>query len=80
MILFSWPNAISILRVPLAAAFIMVDSTPARVGIAAAAGPSDLVDGKLARSQGWTTRTGELHDPIGHHQRVVDQLSTDCES
>jgi phosphatidylglycerophosphate synthase len=76
MTLFSWPNAISMLRVPLAAAFIVVDSTPARVGIAAAAGLSDLVDGKLARSQGWTTRTGELLDPITDRVFILGALST----
>lgn len=72
----TWPNAISLLRVPLAAAFVTVDSRPARVGFAVAAGLSDLIDGKLARSQGWTSRTGEMLDPITDRIFVVGALTT----
>lgn len=73
---FSWPNAISLLRIPLAAAFIATDSTPARVGIAVAAGLSDMVDGKLARSRGMVTRTGELLDPLTDRIFVLGALGT----
>jgi phosphatidylglycerophosphate synthase len=74
--LFTWPNAISLLRIPLAAAFITVDSTPARVGIAAAAGLSDLIDGKLARRQGTVSKTGELLDPITDRLFIIGALGT----
>lgn len=76
MALFTWPNLISLLRVPLAVAFVASDSTPARVGIAVAAGLSDMVDGKLARRQGWTSRSGELLDPITDRLFLVTALGT----
>lgn len=76
MSLFSWPNAISLLRVPLAAAFMTIDSTPARVGIAVAAGLSDMIDGKLARRWGMVTRTGELIDPCTDRIFVLGALGT----
>ncbi len=76
MTLFSWPNAISLLRVPLAAAFIASESMPARVGIAVAAGLSDFLDGKLARRQGSVTRAGELLDPITDRIFILGALGT----
>lgn len=76
MSLFTWPNAISLLRVPLAAAFITIDSTPARVGIAVAAGLSDMADGKLARSRGMTSSAGELLDPLTDRIFVLGALGT----
>lgn len=76
MPLFTWPNLISMLRVPLAAAFVASNSTPTRVGIAVAAGLSDMIDGKLARRQGWTSRTGELLDPVTDRLFLVTALGT----
>jgi phosphatidylglycerophosphate synthase len=76
MTLLTWPNAISLLRLPLAAAFVTIDSTPARVGIAVAAGLSDMLDGKLARSRGMTSRAGELLDPMTDRIFVLGALGT----
>jgi phosphatidylglycerophosphate synthase len=75
MTLFSWPNVISALRIPLAAAFLAVDSAPARVGIVLAAGLSDWVDGTLARQLGWRTRSGELIDPVADKLFMLTVLS-----
>ncbi len=58
------PNAISMLRFPLAAAFILVDGVAARVAIVALAAASDWIDGRLARATGSVTPAGELLDPI----------------
>src|SRR5690606_19929266 len=43
MTLYTWPNLVSLLRVPLAVAFAASAQVPARVGIAAAAGLSDII-------------------------------------
>lgn len=76
MTVMTWPNLISLLRVPLAAAFVASDSIPARVGVAVAAGLSDLADGWLARSRGWTSRSGELLDPLTDRLFVVAALGS----
>jgi phosphatidylglycerophosphate synthase len=76
MTILTLPNAISLLRVPLAAAFVKVDAKPARVGFAMAAGLSDMLDGKLARRQGTTTRAGELLDPITDRIFILGALGT----
>lgn len=76
MTLMTWPNLISLIRVPLAGAFVASDSMPVRVGVAVTAGLSDLVDGRLARSQGWTSRTGELLDPFTDRLFLVTALGS----
>lgn len=60
----SWPNALSLLRFPLAAAFVAFESTTVRTGIIVAAWLSDVFDGRFARRWGQPTRSGELLDPI----------------
>lgn len=64
MRLLTWPNAITVLRFPLAAVFVLVDSVAARSVVAAVAGLSDAFDGWLARKAGSRSRSGELLDPI----------------
>jgi cardiolipin synthase len=61
------PNAITILRmllvVPLA--WLIVEHRyVAALGVAAAAGASDALDGFIARRGGWRSRLGGLLDPI----------------
>jgi len=73
---FSLPNLISATRIPLAAAFIAFESRSARVGIAAAAGLSDLLDGEIARRTGTITSLGEILDPITDRAFVLGALST----
>jgi CDP-diacylglycerol--glycerol-3-phosphate 3-phosphatidyltransferase/cardiolipin synthase len=68
------PNAISSVRVPLAAAFVFIESLPWRLGIVSVAAASDWLDGVLARRTGRTTRTGELLDPIADRTFMVTAL------
>lgn len=62
--LLAVPNLISLARIPLAAAFLLMPDTVARIGIIAAAGASDYLDGWWARTRGPHTRLGGLLDPI----------------
>lgn len=66
----TWPNALSALRlvgVPVFLWLVIGPRTPAAdaiaVGILAAAGISDWLDGKLARMLNQTSRLGQLLDP-----------------
>lgn len=72
--LLSWPNAISLLRFPLAVLFVLAESVVARSGIALVAGISDGVDGWLARRTGARTKAGELLDPIADKTFVFAAL------
>lgn len=72
----TWPNAISIARLPLAAAFLLAESTEARIGVVAAAAVTDFIDGKLARGTGRRSRAGELLDPIADKLFVLTVLAT----
>lgn len=68
------PNAVSLMRVPLAAAFVMADRLPLRLTIVAAAAFSDWVDGALARRARRVTRAGELLDPVADRVFMVAAL------
>lgn len=54
---------LSLLRIPLAAAFVLVPSSRWRLGILAAAALTDLVDGPVARRLG-SSPFGAVLDPI----------------
>lgn len=69
------PNLISALRLPMAAAFVVVDAPAARLLIVAAAGLSDWVDGPLARATGATSRTGEWLDPVADKTFMIVALA-----
>jgi cardiolipin synthase (CMP-forming) len=65
MKLFSFPNVLSLSRLPLAAAFLLVDSVAGRAGIVAAVGLTDLADGYFARRMpSHDRRAGAIIDPI----------------
>lgn len=68
------PNVLSLLRLPLALAFLLTTDTTARVLIIAAAGASDFLDGWWARTRGPRTRTGALLDPLTDRSFVVAVL------
>lgn len=70
------PNAISLLRIPLAAAFIVADALAVRLAILAAAAFSDWIDGRLARGTGRVTRAGEIIDPIADRTFMIAALVT----
>jgi CDP-diacylglycerol--glycerol-3-phosphate 3-phosphatidyltransferase/cardiolipin synthase len=58
------PNLISLSRLGLAAAFVMLKGTNARLAVIAAAGATDFLDGYLARRRGTASKWGALIDPI----------------
>ncbi|MFW6078410.1 MAG: CDP-alcohol phosphatidyltransferase family protein [Gemmatimonadota bacterium] len=60
----TWPNAISLLRLPLAAAFVAAESALVRGLILATGAVTDYVDGWLARRTGQRSRSGEVLDGI----------------
>jgi cardiolipin synthase (CMP-forming) len=60
---WSWADLVSSLRVPLAAAFLLVSSTGWRLAILGAAALSDLLDGPIARRMGGSA-LGPVVDPI----------------
>ena len=71
---FTVPNLLSFARIPLAAAFVAVHGTGARLALLSAAALTDLLDGWLAR-QGASTRVGALLDPIADKTFVLLALS-----
>lgn len=60
---FTPADALTSLRLPLAAAFPVVTAVPARLAIIAAVSASDVFDGILARRFGGS-RAGALLDPV----------------
>ncbi len=56
-------DGISLLRIPLAAAFLVIDNLAVRFGLLALAAASDLGDGWVARRWGGS-RAGTLIDPV----------------
>jgi len=58
------PNLISLSRLGLAAAFVVLKGTNSRLAVVAAAGATDFLDGYLARRGGSTSKWGALIDPI----------------
>src|SRR5580765_2130890 len=61
--LFRPPDLLTAIRLPLAAAFLVMDDRGARLAILAIAGISDLLDGFWARRLG-PSRLGVILDPI----------------
>jgi phosphatidylglycerophosphate synthase len=65
MKLFTLPNLLSLLRLPLATAFLLIDSTIGRVAIVSTVALTDFADGFLARRMpSHDRRAGALIDPI----------------
>jgi cardiolipin synthase len=60
----SLPNVISLSRLFLAAAFVIVRDTPARVALVIVASITDYLDGWVARRSGSASKWGALIDPI----------------
>lgn len=72
----TWPNAVTALRFPLAAAFMGVETTSARLVILAAGAISDWLDGFLARKLQQSSRAGELLDPLADKVFVLAGVVT----
>lgn len=73
---FSLPNLISLLRIPLAVAFVVSDRTDLRLAILGAAAASDYVDGWIARRYRQGSRAGEILDPLTDKAFVITALAT----
>jgi CDP-diacylglycerol--glycerol-3-phosphate 3-phosphatidyltransferase/cardiolipin synthase len=69
------PNLISLSRLGLAAAFVALKGTNARIAVIAAAGATDFLDGYLARRRGTTSKWGALIDPIADRFFVFTAVS-----
>lgn len=68
------PNLLSLARLPLAAAFLLVDGRSARVALVGLASLTDFLDGWLAR-RGQTSQLGALLDPIADKTFVLIAIS-----
>lgn len=62
--LITVPNLISALRLPIAAAFVVIDGVMWRAGLLLLGGVTDAVDGWLARKLKVQSHTGALIDPL----------------
>ena len=70
------PNAVSMSRLVLAAAFFALRDPSARLALLAVASATDFLDGWLARRNQATTRSGALIDPIADRLFVLTALCT----
>jgi CDP-diacylglycerol---glycerol-3-phosphate 3-phosphatidyltransferase len=67
----SLPNLVSLSRLGLAAAFVLVPYVPARIVLLVVASASDYLDGWLARRTHTATSWGALIDPIADRMFVL---------
>ncbi|MDQ6688979.1 MAG: CDP-alcohol phosphatidyltransferase family protein [Gemmatimonadota bacterium] len=74
--LYTLPNMISLSRVVLALAFVLVSEPWDRIALIAAAGFTDLMDGWLARREKSESTTGALLDPLADRIFVLVAIST----
>jgi phosphatidylglycerophosphate synthase len=70
------PNIISLSRVVLAAAFVLLDGTHRRLAIVGVAGVTDVLDGWVARRARTTSRWGALFDPSADRVFALVAVST----
>ena len=75
-ILRAIPNLVSLSRLGLGAAFIVMDDRGARAVIVLAAALTDVVDGWIARAMKTQSRAGALIDPIADRAFVFAAVST----
>lgn len=73
---FTWADALSLSRLPLAGAFMLAEATTSQAIIVAAAAFTDLIDGWLARQLGQSSRAGEIIDPVADKLFVLTILVT----
>lgn len=74
--LFNLPNTMSLSRVVLALAFVLVSEPWDRIALIAVAGLTDFMDGWLARHKKAESATGALLDPIADRIFVLVAIST----
>lgn len=73
--LWNVPNVISLSRVALAVAFVIVNDTPTRVALVVAAALTDFLDGLVARLADQRSVAGALLDPIADRLFVLAAVS-----
>jgi phosphatidylglycerophosphate synthase len=74
--LFTLPNTVSLSRVVLALAFVLVSEPWDRIALIAVAGFTDFIDGWLARHEKSESATGALLDPLADRVFVFVAIST----
>jgi phosphatidylglycerophosphate synthase len=74
--LFTLPNTVSLSRVVLALAFVLVSEPWDRIALIAVAGFTDFIDGWLARHEKTESVTGALLDPLADRIFVFVAIST----
>ncbi len=74
--LFTLPNTVSLSRVVLALAFVLVSGAGGRIALIAVAGFTDFIDGWLARHEKSESTTGALLDPLADRVFVFVAIST----
>ena len=74
--LFTLPNSISLSRLILALAFVLVDGKWQRTILILAAGATDVLDGWLARLSNTSSVAGALIDPFADRVFVLTAVST----
>ena len=74
--LFNLPNSISLSRLLLAFAFVVIDGPVERLILIAAAGTTDFLDGWVARWARSSSVAGALIDPIADRLFVLAAVST----
>lgn len=74
--LFTLPNTISLSRLLLALAFVLIPGTWERVALIAVAGLTDFMDGWLARHEKSESTAGALIDPLADRVFVFVAIST----
>jgi phosphatidylglycerophosphate synthase len=74
--LFNLPNTMSLSRVVLALAFVLVSEPWDRIALIAVAGLTDFMDGWLARHEESESTAGALLDPIADRIFVLVAIST----
>ncbi|HEV7594251.1 MAG TPA: CDP-alcohol phosphatidyltransferase family protein [Gemmatimonadaceae bacterium] len=74
--LFTLPNTISLSRVVLALAFVLVGEPWDRIALIAVAGFTDIIDGWLARHEKSESTAGALLDPLADRVFVLVAIST----
>lgn len=73
---FNLPNSISLSRLLLAFAFVVMDGTAVRLGLIAAAAATDFFDGWFARRSRSSTVIGALIDPIADRLFVLAAVTS----
>ncbi|AKQ70321.1 CDP-diacylglycerol--glycerol-3-phosphate 3-phosphatidyltransferase [Myxococcus hansupus] len=67
-------NTLSLTRLPLAVAFVVIPDVWVRAGLVMLAAFTDFLDGWIARHRGLTTRLGALIDPVADRAFMVTAI------